>query len=155
MSSIFLSKSDTDTLSKISQTSGISIDILKRLLSVKNVDGQYIYYLDSPDDYMMAIYQIRDNPNLINEIESLASKSYSTDFMFDTSYFKKQRAKEYLEADIKLNRRRVREIKGVVCRNPNCKSFSIVGDNLQVRSADEPTTTFYRCQVCGTTWRSG
>ena len=36
----------------------------------------------------------------------------------------------------------------------NCDSKEAVWWMLQTRSADEPTTQFYRCTKCKTTWRN-
>ena len=40
------------------------------------------------------------------------------------------------------------------CENPNCDSKEAVWWMLQTRSADEPTTQFFRCTKCSHTWRN-
>ena len=38
------------------------------------------------------------------------------------------------------------------CTNPACDSTEAFYLQIQIRSADEPMTTFYRCAKCGTNW---
>jgi len=40
------------------------------------------------------------------------------------------------------------------CENKDCDSREAVWWMLQTRSADEPTTQFFRCTKCKTTWRN-
>ena len=42
----------------------------------------------------------------------------------------------------------------IVCENKDCDSREAVWWMLQTRSADEPTTQFFRCTKCKTTWRN-
>lgn len=44
---------------------------------------------------------------------------------------------------------------GVVpmCSNKECDSRKAYYRQMQIRSADEPMTTFYKCVDCGTQWR--
>ncbi|KAL9259507.1 DNA-directed RNA polymerase III subunit RPC10-like protein [Drosera capensis] len=39
------------------------------------------------------------------------------------------------------------------CPNPNCGNGLAYFDQKQMRSADEPMSTFYECTECGKTWR--
>lgn len=39
------------------------------------------------------------------------------------------------------------------CKNDNCDSTSAYFRQVQIRSADEPMTTFYKCIKCSTDWR--
>ncbi|KAF2433231.1 hypothetical protein EJ08DRAFT_95774 [Tothia fuscella] len=41
----------------------------------------------------------------------------------------------------------------VQCPDTNCKSTSAFFYQLQIRSADEPMTSFYKCVVCARQWR--
>ena len=43
---------------------------------------------------------------------------------------------------------------GVVkCPNEKCESRQAYFRQVQIRSADEPMTNFYRCVECATDWR--
>ncbi|KAK5135437.1 hypothetical protein LTR08_005225 [Meristemomyces frigidus] len=39
------------------------------------------------------------------------------------------------------------------CKSDSCDSTSAYFRQVQIRSADEPMTTFYRCTECNTDWR--
>ncbi|KAK5122197.1 hypothetical protein LTR85_004107 [Meristemomyces frigidus] len=39
------------------------------------------------------------------------------------------------------------------CKNETCDSTSAYFRQVQIRSADEPMTTFYKCVKCSTDWR--
>jgi len=39
------------------------------------------------------------------------------------------------------------------CKNETCDSTKAYFRQVQIRSADEPMTTFYKCVKCGTDWR--
>lgn len=41
----------------------------------------------------------------------------------------------------------------VLCPVDNCTGDKAYFYQLQIRSADEPMTTFYKCVVCGYQWR--
>ncbi len=53
--------------------------------------------------------------------------------------------------DVRLKKDSTIEIE---CENKDCDSNEAVWWMLQTRSADEPTTQFYRCTKCNTTWRN-
>ncbi len=40
------------------------------------------------------------------------------------------------------------------CERPSCTSVKAFFIQIQMRSADEPPTTFYKCVECGFRWRS-
>jgi len=40
-----------------------------------------------------------------------------------------------------------------MCQNKQCGSTKAYYRQMQIRSADEPMTTFYKCVDCGTQWR--
>eukprot|EP01095_Lingulamoeba_sp_RSL-Kostka_P015148 TRINITY_DN6872_c0_g1_i1.p1 TRINITY_DN6872_c0_g1~~TRINITY_DN6872_c0_g1_i1.p1 ORF type:complete len:111 (+),score=28.37 TRINITY_DN6872_c0_g1_i1:57-389(+) len=40
----------------------------------------------------------------------------------------------------------------ISCENPKCKGNSANFMQLQIRSADEPATTFFNCTTCGFGW---
>ena len=40
------------------------------------------------------------------------------------------------------------------CENKDCDGREVVSWMFQTRSADEPTTQFFRCTKCKTTWRN-
>lgn len=39
------------------------------------------------------------------------------------------------------------------CKNESCDSKQAYFEQTQIRSADEPPTTFYKCCSCGVVWR--
>ncbi|TKA24410.1 hypothetical protein B0A50_06730 [Salinomyces thailandicus] len=39
------------------------------------------------------------------------------------------------------------------CKNETCDSTAAYFRQVQIRSADEPMTTFYKCVKCATDWR--
>ncbi|KAI7160836.1 hypothetical protein KC343_g14665 [Hortaea werneckii] len=39
------------------------------------------------------------------------------------------------------------------CKSETCDSTKAYFRQVQIRSADEPMTTFYKCVKCGTDWR--
>ncbi|KAK4199776.1 transcription factor S-II-domain-containing protein [Triangularia verruculosa] len=41
----------------------------------------------------------------------------------------------------------------VQCSSPECNGGEAAFFQVQIRSADEPMTTFYRCLTCGKNWR--
>ncbi|KAF2150996.1 hypothetical protein K461DRAFT_279776 [Myriangium duriaei CBS 260.36] len=41
----------------------------------------------------------------------------------------------------------------VNCSNTACENREAYFRQVQIRSADEPMTTFYKCTVCATEWR--
>ncbi|EEB08602.1 DNA-directed RNA polymerase III complex subunit Rpc11 [Schizosaccharomyces japonicus yFS275] len=41
----------------------------------------------------------------------------------------------------------------IPCENKNCDNRRAYFFQLQIRSADEPMSTFYRCTECGYQWR--
>lgn len=41
----------------------------------------------------------------------------------------------------------------VLCISENCGNNKAYFYQLQIRSADEPMTTFYKCTVCSVQWR--
>lgn len=41
----------------------------------------------------------------------------------------------------------------VQCPNDECDNEEAYFSQVQIRSADEPMTTFYTCTACRTTWR--
>ncbi|KAK0733731.1 hypothetical protein B0T26DRAFT_736602 [Lasiosphaeria miniovina] len=41
----------------------------------------------------------------------------------------------------------------VQCTMANCNGFEAAFFQVQIRSADEPMTTFYKCMTCGSRWR--
>lgn len=151
--SFILDKSSQDILNKVSNSSGIDIQILKQLLSLRNSDGNSVFNLAVPEDFFIAIGQIRDNFNNLEDIIRLSQITNTSDFLWETSYFNQERYTEALEADIRLDRQRVREIEGMECLNKNCKSGRISMSMKQTRSADEPITQFYRCQICTHHWK--
>jgi DNA-directed RNA polymerase III subunit RPC11 len=40
-----------------------------------------------------------------------------------------------------------------MCQNKACESTKAYYRQMQIRSADEPMTTFYKCVECGMQWR--
>jgi len=44
---------------------------------------------------------------------------------------------------------------GVACPRVGCDSSRAAFIEVQIRSADEPATLFYRCVGCGHMWRDG
>lgn len=47
------------------------------------------------------------------------------------------------------------DIKIVRCKDETCDGTRAFFYQVQIRSADEPMTVFYKCTVCGTRWREG
>jgi DNA-directed RNA polymerase III subunit RPC11 len=43
----------------------------------------------------------------------------------------------------------------VACPKTGCESNRAAFVEMQIRSADEPATLFYRCVSCGHAWRDG
>ena len=43
----------------------------------------------------------------------------------------------------------------VNCPNPNCHHTKAYFMQIQIRSADEPATIFYRCEQCSFQWKEG
>lgn len=41
----------------------------------------------------------------------------------------------------------------ILCPTGNCPGEKAYFYQLQIRSADEPMTTFYKCTTCGHQWR--
>ena len=41
----------------------------------------------------------------------------------------------------------------VNCQSPTCNSKFAYFRQVQIRSADEPMTSFYKCVECATEWR--
>ena len=41
----------------------------------------------------------------------------------------------------------------VVCPNSKCRHNKAYYKEIQIRSADEPTTIFYKCEKCGYEWK--
>ncbi|KAK4461369.1 hypothetical protein QBC42DRAFT_93755 [Cladorrhinum samala] len=41
----------------------------------------------------------------------------------------------------------------VQCSSGDCNGIEAAFYQVQIRSADEPMTTFYKCMTCGTRWR--
>jgi len=40
----------------------------------------------------------------------------------------------------------------IKCENKECNNYEAFFKALQMRSADEPETVFYRCTKCGDVW---
>lgn len=43
----------------------------------------------------------------------------------------------------------------ILCDRPNCGGMEAAFYTLQIRSADEPMSEFYKCMKCGHRWRVG
>lgn len=53
------------------------------------------------------------------------------------------------------NVREMLMLRTVNCPNENCDGREAYYKQAQIRSADEPMTTFFRCVKCGHDWREG
>jgi DNA-directed RNA polymerase subunit M/transcription elongation factor TFIIS len=81
----------------------------------------------------------------LDEIES------TEDYLFDNRFMKRERDK--LVINLKISRKRIVLKEESMYKCPKCGSNKIFTTQLQMRRADEPMTTFFRCTICNYQWR--
>ncbi|KAI9833056.1 MAG: hypothetical protein M1819_003889 [Sarea resinae] len=93
-----------------------------------------------------------DYPNGVNRLEC---RTCPYEFILEKRYFERT----------EMKRKEVEDVMGgpgawdnvdstnVQCANSSCEGDRAFFYQVQIRSADEPMTTFYKCTTCATRWK--
>ena len=124
--------------------------IIEKLLALKDVNGTKVFQLKHREYFMQIINML--SFTTIDELTSYFSLNVlDKDIFWKSPIFGPEQSKEFLDAEIFLNRVKVQTGAG---RCKHCLSDNTIGMGLQTRGADEGETMFFTCLQCGTKWKS-
>ena len=132
-------------LQKVFTIKKLPPDDLNDLINIKDKNGVKIFNLKNRN----LIYEVINMYTILG-LEKTRSffleNELEKNLIFKSEIFEKDKQKEFLDADILLNRPRIRSGIGN-CRR--CGSDQLIVMEKQTRSADEPPTITLRCILCG------
>lgn len=136
--------------STLSQIPGLTSEDIDRLIRIKDKNGKLILDIKNKPTFYWLIGMLQSMT--VSEMEKhFSSRTFDESAIWDAPIFKKEQQKEFLDANIYLNR--VKSKVGIEeCRR--CASKNVIYAEKQTRSADEGMTVFYSCLNCGKTWKS-
>jgi transcription elongation factor S-II len=113
------------------------------------------YFVQIYVDRLRSIFTNLNNPNLLEQINSSAIKAHTIAFMTHQE-MRPDKWDELITAKSKRDQNKFENnmeaaTDTFTCRK--CKSNKCTYMQLQLRSADEPMTTFVTCLSCGNRWR--
>jgi transcription elongation factor S-II len=113
------------------------------------------YFVQIYVDRLRSIFTNLNNPNLLEQINSCAIKPHTIAFMTHQE-MRPDKWDELITAKSKRDQNKFENnleaaTDTFTCRK--CKSNKCTYMQLQLRSADEPMTTFVTCLSCGNRWR--
>lgn len=116
---------------------------ISKLLKLKTKKSRAVLDIDNRD-FLYEFIHIYETIGLAATLKFFEGADMTKDLLWTSSVFEPERKKEVIDADILLNRQKV---KGGKCKR--CGSENVVVFSLQIRSADEPMTVITRCFSCG------
>jgi transcription elongation factor S-II len=113
------------------------------------------YFVQIYVDRLRSIFTNLNNPNLLEQVNSCAIKAHTIAFMTHQE-MRPDKWDELITAKSKRDQNKFENnmeaaTDTFTCRK--CKSNKCTYMQLQLRSADEPMTTFVTCLSCGNRWR--
>jgi transcription elongation factor S-II len=113
------------------------------------------YFVQIYVDRLRSIFTNLNNPNLLEQVNSCAIKAHAIAFMTHQE-MRPDKWDELITAKSKRDQNKFENnmeaaTDTFTCRK--CKSNKCTYMQLQLRSADEPMTTFVTCLSCGNRWR--
>lgn len=127
----------------------LSPEQVRTLVNLEFKDGGRILSKDKPQVTIDVINLLQKLP-FESAINYLQNSSSSKDFMLNLPLLENERERVQLEID---NLQSTIEAEEGVYQCESCGSHRTLAFQKQVRSADEPMSTFIRCLGCGKRWR--
>ena len=125
-------------------------NVISRLVSMEDNQGKPVLSIRNRENIFSVIGMLQ-----FMELDALeayfSSIKFNEQAIWDSPIFNKERSKEHLDADIFLNRIRIK--KGLV-QCTRCPSKDVLYYDLQTRGSDEPPTFFFICLQCGKKWNT-
>jgi DNA-directed RNA polymerase subunit M/transcription elongation factor TFIIS len=137
-------------------------EVLNKLGPIKWKDGtDVVTFDDIPLLYDIVTMVVKYEPGIekaskiINDWTSKYNRNEISLFDFETNCdllnsFTKVRSEYYEE--LKRTRNSLDVVEGII-QCPHCKSWKTTLNEIQIRSADEPTDKICNCLACGYKWR--
>lgn len=122
---------------------------IDRIAKLKDINGNLILNVKDRETIFQIVGML-DQMSLDDLEKYFLGITFSEDAIWNSPIFEKEQQKEFLDADIFLNRVKVKY--GAECIY--CKSKNVVSAEKQTRTADEGVSVANACQNCGKTWRS-
>lgn len=136
-------KDQLEKIKKISETTGYTdFEIIGTILYLTEYYAEKLNKSKTKSDENFSSYD-----NILRYLEKLK------DPVFDSKPMLKEREKLIL--NVKISREKIELQSGGIFKCKKCGSDRILVTEMQTRSADEPTTTFFFCTVCNNSWRQG
>jgi len=129
----------------------LSPEQVRTLTGLTFTNGELILRQDQPQVIIDVINMLQKLP-FEDVVMYLRGSQNPKDLVMNSPLLENERGRVHLEVD---NIQSVIEAEEGVyqCENPECRSQRTISFQKQVRSADEPMTTFVRCLGCGKRWR--
>lgn len=130
-------------------------ELYNKLLKIRLSNNSLLFDESDPTTYFEISSMIRqslDPEEFIEALKQSASRlSTPKDVIFDTTFFDESRKIHYQRISRLRGDTFIREMSDESCRK--CKKKTVEYYTVQVRSADEGMTTFFKCWNCGHSWR--
>jgi transcription elongation factor S-II len=146
-------KNEKNTINLEKGIFNFALNEAKNRKVVKKWDNPY--FVQIYIDRLRSIFTNLNNPNILEQLNSGAIKAHTIAFMTHQE-MRPEKWDELITAKSKRDKNKFETnleaaTDTFTCRK--CKSNKCTYMQLQLRSADEPMTTFVTCLSCGNRWR--